>query len=140
MRINELNTSDELDAAYEIPGVGLESVTGIGLEEADEGFRDESYNQIEPAADVQMADEWKELLGLNQVSQGPTQIDPPPRPFSFEGNMRVSESGASRSLRSAPDNRGSASSSPRVDRMVRLLASYQRAKNQIRSRASVGAQ
>jgi hypothetical protein len=129
---------DELSTRYLIPGYELEPTAVAEPEEAAEEYADAPYGQM-PAADVPLPGGWKELLGLNQVSPGPSQIDPPTRPASFKGVMRAKAQDASLAfpLSTLVGGMG-ASSSPKVGRMIGLLAAYRRAASRIRARAMDG--
>jgi hypothetical protein len=133
MKINELSTR------YLIPGYDLEPTAVAEPEEAGEEYGDAPYGQM-PPADLPSPGGWKELLGLNQVSPGPSQIDPPTRPASFKGVMRAKAQDASLPFpRSALlGGMGGAPSSPKVGRMLGLLAEYRRAAIRIRARTLDG--
>jgi hypothetical protein len=94
-----------------------------------------------PEFDLNLREDWKDSFGLNQVAPDPTRIDPPMRPATFEG-------GAARNTLVNFDFQGGGSSgmtdnlssAPKVDRMLKFLASSQEAMRQIRARASNGGQ
>jgi hypothetical protein len=129
---------DELSSRYVIPGFGLDP-TGVEPEESDKDYKDAPYSQM-PAADVPSPGGWQALLGLNQVSPGPGQIDPPTRPASFERGAGANAAsvflGFSRNP--FPGEMGTAFSSPKVGRMRDLLALYQQAEKEIRARSTGG--
>jgi hypothetical protein len=131
---------DELNARYLIPGVDLGTTAVADADGTEEDYSDAPYSQVPAVTDIPSPTGWQELLGLNQVSPSPSQIDPPPLPASLKrganGNIR------SDSLRFAEgasgDGMGAASTSLKVERMFGMLAGYDQAARRIRARAYEG--
>jgi hypothetical protein len=130
---------DDLSTRYLIPGYDLEPTAATELDEAGGDYGDAPYSQM-PPADLPSHGGWKELLGLNRVSPGPSQIDPPTRPGSFKGVMRANAQDASLAFPgpALSGGAGRAPSSPKVGRMLGLLAAYRGAAMRIRARALDG--
>jgi hypothetical protein len=132
---------DELNTRYLIPGIELGPAAAADPDGTEEDYGDAPYSQMPDVADMPSPIGWQDLLGLNQVSPSPSQIDPPPRPTSMEKGTTANAIGASslRFLGSAPrDGRGAAPASPKIERMIGMLASYDHAARRIRARASEG--
>ena len=131
---------DELNTRYLIPGVDLGPTAVADAEGGEEDFGDAPYSHMPPMGEIPSPTAWQDLLGLNEVPPDPTRIDPPPRPTSFRqlptanpvgGPLRLMESVSS-------DGAGTPSVSPKVQRMIGMLASYRQAARYIRARASAG--
>jgi hypothetical protein len=131
---------DELNTHYLLPGteMGLSSVSDT--EGAEEDYTNAPYSQLPPSGDIPSPTAWQDLLGLNQISPEPSQIDPPPRPSSMESGSAANATGNSLRLLGASPRNGmaEASGSPKVQRMLGMLAGYSQAARQIRARASEG--
>jgi hypothetical protein len=129
---------DELNARYLIPGVDFGTTAVADPDGTEEDYSDAPYSQVPAVTDIPSPTGWQDLLGLNQVSPSPSQIDPPPLPVSLgrgpNGNIPDS------SLRSpggaSDDGMGAASTSAKVERMLGMLASYDQVARKIRARAS----
>jgi hypothetical protein len=141
MRIDGTNVTDldGVSESYLFDRPDLTSAAAVETGEAEE-FDDAPYSQTASAVSApSLSGGWKELLGLNQVTPGPSQIGPPPRPASFEGDTAANS--ANRNLlRDGAGGRDAVSSSPRVGRMMDLIDAYQRTAGRIRARASDGGQ
>jgi hypothetical protein len=131
---------DELSTHYLIPGVELAPTAVADPEMGEADYTDAPYSQMPAMADVPSPTGWQDLLGLNQVSPSPSQIDPPPRPTSLEKGATTNAPGAPLLLPgSAPgDGMGAASATPKFDRMIGMLAVYEQAARRIRARAAEG--
>jgi hypothetical protein len=131
---------DELNARYLIPGVDLGTTAVADSDGTEEDYSDAPYSQVPAVTDIPSPTGWQDLLGLNQVSPSPSQIDPPPLPASLKRGA-IGNIGAS-SLRfpegASGNGMGAASSSPKVERMLSMLAGYHQAARRIRTRASEG--
>jgi hypothetical protein len=129
---------DELSTRYLIPGIEL-GPTAVPDPEGGDNYGDAPYSQMPVVADLPSPTGWQDMLGLNQVSPGPSQIDPPPRPTSLEKATYAAGVPPLHFLGNAPGNGiDRASASPRLDRMLGMLASYDRAARRIRARAGSG--
>src|SRR5215469_9565989 len=129
---------DELNTRYLIPGVDIGPAAVADADRGEEDFGDAPYSQMPPMGEIPSPTGWQDLLGLNQVPPDPSRIDPPPQPSSFKrwpttnaigGPLRLMESVSS-------DGAGTPSVSPKVQRMIGMLASYRQAARYIRARAS----
>lgn len=131
---------DELSTHYLIPGVELGPAAVADPEGAEEDYGNAPYSQMPPMADVPSPTGWQDLLGLNQVAPSPSQIDPPPRPTSFENRRTANPVGASLLLTQSAraDGMDASSATPKFDRMIAMLAAYDQAARRIRARASEG--
>jgi hypothetical protein len=129
---------DDLNLRYTIPGQQPEL---NGVEEGDELDTDGEpapFSQVQQF-DAPLPGKWKELLGLTVVSPGPARIDPPIRPASEGVSGRSEADTFERRLLQA--NRVGASGgsiSPKMRRMLDLLADRQRSTDGIRARALDG--
>jgi hypothetical protein len=135
---------NEINTRIYIPGYQTNEASTIeaGAEAEISGHEHGSPNAPQtPEFDLNLREDWKDSFGLNQVAPDPTRIDPPMRPATFEGGsarntlvnfdfMRGVSSG----------NTDNVSSSSKVNRMLKFLASSQDAMRQIRARASNGGQ
>ena len=126
---------DELNTRYLIPGLE------IGPAAADpEGFEEDysvaPYSQMSSVGDLPSPTGWQDLLGLNQMSPSPSQIDPPPRPASLGNRATAGETGGSLPFPGSTSRNGAgvASASPKFDRMLGILATYDQAARRIRVR------
>jgi hypothetical protein len=131
---------DELNARYLIPGVDL-GTTAVGDPDGtEEDYGDAPYSQVPAVTDIPSPTGWQDLLGLNQGSPSPSQIDPPPLPASLERGASANIGGNSIRFRksSSGDGMDAASTSPKVERMFDILASYDQATRRIRARATEG--
>lgn len=134
------STIDELNTRYLIPGVELGPAAATDPEAGEEDYGNAPYSQMLAMPDVPSPTGWQDLLGLNQASPSPSQIDPPPRPTSFEKRKAAIAAGAFRLL---PDGAHSkemraAPARPKFDRMIGMLAAYDQTARRIRARASEG--
>src|ERR1700741_3198997 len=133
-------TIDELNTRYLIPGVEMGTTATADLDGAEDDYRDAPYSQMPAVTDMPSPTGWQDLLGLNQVSPGPSQIDPPPRPPELDKG--ASANGIANSLRFLGsvngNDKGSLSAARKVERMIGLLAAYDQAARRVRARASEG--
>ena len=131
---------DELNARYLIPGVDLGTTALADPDGTEEDYSDAPYSQVPAVTDIPSPTGWQDLLGLNQVSPSPSQIDPPPLPASLKRGANGNIGGSS--LRfpegASGDGTGAESTSPKVERMFGMLAGYDQAARRIRARASEG--
>jgi hypothetical protein len=75
---------DELNARYLIPGVDLGTTAVADSDSTEEDYHDAPYSQLPAVTDIPSPTGWQDLLGLNQLSSSPSQIDPPPLPPSLK--------------------------------------------------------
>lgn len=131
---------DELNARYLIPGVDLGTTAVADADGTEEDYSDAPYSQVPGVTDIPSPTGWQDLLGLNQVSPSPSQIDPPPLPASpMRGPNANIEGGSLRFPEGASgDGKGAASTSLKVERMFGMLAGYDQAVRRIRARAYEG--
>lgn len=131
---------DELNTRYLIPGIELGPAPAADPEVGEEDYGNAPYSQMPAMADVPSPTGWQDLLGLNQVSPSPSQIDPPPRPTSFEKRRAATAAGAFRLSPDSAHSKGmrAAPASPKFYRMIGILAAYDQAARRIRARASEG--
>jgi hypothetical protein len=133
---------DELNTRYLIPGIELGTTSVADLDGAEDDYGDAPYSQMPAVTDMPSPTGWQDLLGLNQVSPSPSQIDPPPRPPALD--KEPSANGIRNSLRFLAsvngNGMGSLSASPKVARMIGMLAGYDQAARRIRARAYEGGQ
>ena len=131
---------DELNTRYLIPGVDLGTTAAVESDDTEEDYSDAPYSQMPAMTDIPSPTGWQDILGLNQVSPSPSQIDPPPLPASLQ--RWANENIGSSSLRfpKAPsgDGMGAVSTSSKVERMFDMLAGYDQATRRVRARASEG--
>jgi hypothetical protein len=131
---------DELNARYLIPGVDLGTTAVADPDGTEEDYSDAPYSQVPEVTDIPSPTGWQDLLGLNQVSPSPSQIDPPPLPASLQRWAKGNIGGSS--LRfpkdASGDGMGAALTSPKVERMFGMLAGYDHVARRIRARASEG--
>ena len=132
---------DELNARYLIPGVDLGTTAVADPDDGtEEDYSDAPYSQVPVVTDIPSPTAWQDLLGLNQVSPSPSQIDPPPLPVSLGRGPNGNIAGSS--LRSpegaSGDAMDAALTSPKVERMLGMLAGYDQVARRIRTRASEG--
>jgi hypothetical protein len=141
MKIDGTNVSDldGVSESYFFERPDLASAAAVEIGEGEE-FDDAPYSQVPSVVSApSLSGGWKELLGLNEVAPGPSQIGPPPRPASFEGDTAANA--ANRNLlRDGASGMSAVSSSPRVGRMMEIIAAYQQTAGRIRARASDGGQ
>src|ERR1700749_588594 len=128
----------ELNARYLIPGVAFGTPAVADPDGTEEDYSDAPYSQVPAVTDIPSPTGWQDLLGLNQVSPGPSQIDPPPRPPELDKG--ASANGIANSLRFLAsvngNDKGSLSATPKLERMIGLLAAYDQAARRVRARAS----
>jgi hypothetical protein len=131
---------DELNTRYLIPGVELGAAAAADPEGAEEDYGDAPYSHLAPLGEMPSPTGWQDLLGLNRVSFEPGRIDPPPRPASLRQWPTATTIGGSLRLpvNITRDDPGGPAVSPKVDRMIAMLARYERATRYIRARASEG--
>lgn len=131
---------DELNTRYLLPGVDLGTTAAAEPDDAEEDYSDAPYSQMPAMTDIPSPTGWQDLLGLNQTSPSPSQIDPPPLPPSLTrgadgniggGSLRFPEGASGGGI-------GAASISPKIERMLGMLAGYHQAARRIRARASEG--
>jgi len=130
-RIEELNTR------YLIPGMGQEIDTIGDPAGFEDDYGDAPYSQLPHLTDIPSPVGWQELLGLNQIPPSPSRIDPPPRPSaSAEGAIANSEAASLRLPAWPHRSRSGEPLSPKIDRMMTMLAKHDRSVRRIRARAS----
>src|SRR5215470_6784198 len=136
------NKIDELNTRYLVPGIDLGTTALADADAAEEDYGDAPYSQVPPVADMPSPTGWQDLLGLNQVSPSSSQIERPPRPDPSEWNGTGDVVNAPlHFLRNANIDGGAAASiSPKVKRMIGMLAAYDQTARRIRARASEGGQ
>ena len=131
---------DEINTRYLIPGFELGPASAADAEGIEEDYGDAPYSQMPLVGDLPSPTGWQDLLGLNQISPSPSQIGAPPRPASLRqwppansigGRLRLVES-------MTGERAGALTGSPKVERMISMLARYERAARYIRARASEG--
>ena len=128
MKVNNVNTQ------YEIPGF---DIAPQALEPGeDNDFEGAPYSRDPGITSPPPAGGWQRLLGLMESSPTPTSIDPPTRQVT--GRSRPGDT-ASYSVVGVQTDPGDAQLpvlSPRVRRMMALLASRQEVVAKIRLRAA----
>jgi hypothetical protein len=131
---------DELNTRYLIPGSELGTTAMADPDGAEDDYGDAPYSQMPAMTDMPSPNGWQDLLDLNRISPDPSQIDPPPRPTSLEKGTAADAIDASQpSLGSLSGNGTVAvSTSPKVQRMIGMLAGYDLMVRRIRARASEG--
>ena len=131
---------DELNSRYLIPGIDLGTTAAADPDDTEEDYSEAPYSQVPAVTDIPSPTGWQDLLGLNQLSSSPSQIDPPPLPPSLKRRANGNIGGGS--LRfpegASGGGTGAASTSPKVERMLSMLAGYHQAARRIRTRASEG--
>jgi hypothetical protein len=128
MKVNNVNTQ------YEIPGFDIAPQAFEPGE--DDDFEGAPYSRDPGVISAPPTGGWKQLLGLMQPSPTPTSIEPPTRQMT--GRSRLGDT-ASHPVVGHPTDRNdsqSANLSPKVSRMMTMLASRQEAVVTIRIRAS----
>jgi hypothetical protein len=133
MKINNVNTQ------YEIPGFDI-APQAFEPGEEDDDFEGAPYSRDPGLISLPPAGGWQQLLGLMQPSPTPMSIDPPTRQMTGRSRMGVTASYSV--VRDKEDQRDlqSTTFSPRVSRMMTILASRQETVAKIRIRASEGGQ
>ncbi|HTF67875.1 MAG TPA: hypothetical protein VK638_34870 [Edaphobacter sp.] len=131
---------DELSTRYLIPGIDMGTAAVADPDGVEDDYADAPYSQMPAVTDMPTSTGWQDLLGLNQISPSPSQIDPPPRPTYSEWGTPANATVASFHFpgTDARNGLGEASTSPKVERMIGLLAGYSQAARLIRARASRG--
>jgi hypothetical protein len=128
MKVNNVNTQ------YEIPGFDIAPQAFEPGE--DDDFEGAPYSRDPGVIFPPPAGGWQQLLGLMQSSPTPTSIDPPSRQTT--GRSRLGDTASYSAVRSQGDRNDSQSAalSPKVSRMVTMLASRQEVVDKIRIRAA----
>ena len=131
---------DELNTRYLIPGVDLGLPAVADTDGVDEDYGDAPYSQTPAVGEIPSPTAWQDLLGLNQVAPDPSRIDPPPRPTSFRQWPNSNSIGGPWRLPGNVNgsNAGAPAVSSKVERMIAMLARYERTARYIRARASEG--
>jgi len=106
----------------------------------EDDYGDVPYSQLAPLGEMPSPTGWQDLLGLNQVPPDPSRIDPPPRPLSLRQWPTASTIGGPLRLPGnvTDPNSAAPATSPKVARMIGVLARYERSARYIRARASEG--
>ena len=128
MKVNNVNTQ------YEIPGFDIAPQAFEPGE--DDDFEDAPYSRDPGLISPPSAGGWQQLLGLLQPSPTPTSIEPPTRQMT--GRSRLGDT-ASYSVGGNPEDRNDSQSSalsPKVSRMMTMLADRQEIVVKIRIRAA----
>ncbi len=131
---------DELNTCYLIPGLEMGPAAATDPEGFEEDYSEAPYSQTSPVGDMPSPTGWQDLLGLNQMSPSPSQIDPPPRPACLGNGTTAGGTGGSLRFPGNTSSNGASvsSASPKFDRMLGILATYYQAARRIRARASEG--
>lgn len=135
-----MNRIDELKTSYLIPGTDLGTTAVADPEGFEEDYGDAPYSRLPAFTEIPSPNGVHELLGLNQVAPSPTQIDPPPWPAIYSrGAATANRATASLHLpANAPGKGTDVSASQKIERMKKLLASYDQTVRRIHARASGG--
>jgi hypothetical protein len=123
MKVNDVNTQ------YEIPGFNIAPQAFEPGE--DDDFEGAPYSRDPGVISPPPAGGWQQLLGLMQPSPTPTSIEPPSRQVT--GRSRLVATASYSVLNQADGNDSQpAALTPKVTRMMTLLASRQEAVAKIR--------
>ncbi|RZU42241.1 hypothetical protein [Edaphobacter modestus] len=128
MKINNVNTQ------YEIPGF---DIAPQALEPGeDNDFEGAPYSRDPGITSPPPAGGWQRLLGLMEPPPTPTRIDPPTRQVTGRSRSGDTASYSVVGIQADPGNSQLPVLSPRVSRMMALLASRQEVVAKIRIRAA----
>jgi hypothetical protein len=128
MKINNVNTQ------YEIPGFDIAPQAFEAEEDSD--FEGAPYSRDPGIIAPPATGGWQRLLGLMQSPPTPTSIDPPTRHVTGLSRPVGTASYSVAGTQTDHDHMQSASLSPRVSRMMTMLAHRQEAVAKIRLRAA----
>jgi hypothetical protein len=128
MKVNNVNTQ------YEIPGFDI--APQAFEPEEDDDFEGAPYSRDPGITAPPAAGGWQQLLGLMQTFPTPTSIEPPTRQIT--GRLPLDSTASHSIIGAQADSKDtqSAALSPKVDRMMTMLASRQEAVAIIRIRAA----
>jgi hypothetical protein len=132
MKINNVNTQ------YEIPGFDIAPQAFESGEYDD--FEGAPYSRDPGVLTSPSTGGWQQLLGLREFSPTPTSIQPPTREVT--GRSRMEATASYSTVKDQANRRDSqmAALSPKVGRMMALLADRQETISKIRIRAAEVAQ
>ena len=128
MKINNVNMQ------YEIPGFDIAPQSFEPGE--DDDFEGAPYSRDPGVISPPPAGGWQQLLGLMQSSPTPTSIEPPTRQITGRSRLGATASYSVVRNQADRDNSQLAVLSPKVTRMMTMLASRQEAVAKIRIRAA----
>lgn len=128
MKINNVNTQ------YEIPGFDIAPQAFESGE--DDDFEGAPYSRDPGTISPPSSGGWQRLLGLTQSTPTSTTIDPPTRQVTGRSRLIETASYSVAGAQAGSDNSQLAALSPRVSKMMAMLASHQEAVAKIRLRAS----
>jgi hypothetical protein len=128
MKVNNVNTQ------YEIPGF---DVAPQAFEpEEDDDFEGAPYSRDPGVNSPPPAGGWQQLLGLMELPPTPTSIDPPTRQMMGRAHLGDTASHVVAGSQTDRNESQSIALSPKVNRMMTMLASRQEAVVTIRIRAA----
>jgi hypothetical protein len=128
MKVNNVNTQ------YEIPGFDIAPQAFEPGE--DDDFEGAPYSRDPDLVSPPPAGGWQQLLGLMQPFPTPTSIEPPTRQMTARSHLGDTASHAVVESQTDRNNSQSPELSPKVSRMMTMLASRQEAVVTIRIRAA----
>jgi len=132
MKVNNVNTQ------YEIPGFDIAPQAFEPGE--DDDFEGAPYSRDPGFISPPPAGGWQQLLGLMQPSPTPTSIEPPTRQTIGRSRLGDTASYSVVGNRGDRDDSQPAALSPKVSRMMTMLASRQEVVDKIRIRAAEAGQ
>lgn len=125
---------DNINKQYEIPGFDI-APRAFEPDEADD-LEGAPYSRDPGVMSHSPAGGWQQLLGLMQSWPSPTSIDPPTRQMTKSGRLAATASYAIVKNRTDSNDAQSTVLAPKVNQMMKLLASRQEAIAKIRIRAA----
>jgi hypothetical protein len=128
MKVNNVNTQ------YEIPGFDIAPQAFEPGE--DDDFEGAPYSRDPGVISPPPAGGWQQLLGLMQPSPTPTSIEPPTRQTTGRSRLGATASYSVIGNQGDRSDSQSAALSPKVSRMMTMLASRREVVAKIRIRAA----
>lgn len=132
MKVNNVNTQ------YEIPGFDIAPQSFEPGE--DDDFEGAPYSRDPGLISPPPTGGWQQLLGLLQPSPTPTSIAPPTRQMTDRSRLSDTASYSMMGDQEDRDDSQSAALSPKVSRMMTMLADRQEIVARMRIRAAEGGQ